>query len=280
MLKRWQTYWNTLFLVLLAVSTGVAVADLNSGPRRGAALALAAGLAAWYWHEVVRTGRALGGRGAALPSLAAAAALWTPLLVLHWIFQLLMFTAYHLACSVPRPGRRAVPRITVVSALVVATAWMRTGFQPLDLVFYGAVTVALGLFVTMTQAIHEQNEQRRALLEQLESACGELAASERRAGVLAERQRLAREIHDTLAQGFAPRPALTPTAWLPARKANSSRTRRRLCCGRRRRRWRTCASTLALTAGQSRGRAASRFPTAPPPGAAVYQKRTKGLFVM
>jgi signal transduction histidine kinase len=99
--------------------------------------------------------------------------------------------------------RRAVPRIAVVSAVVVAMASVRAGFQPLDLVFYGAVTLALGLLVAMMQAIHEQSEQRRRLLEQLESARGELAAAERRAGVLAERQRLAREIHDTLAQGFA-----------------------------------------------------------------------------
>jgi len=188
MLNRWQAYWSGLFFVLLAASASVATAGLASGARRGVVLALAAGLAVWYWHEVVRTGRAVSGRSAALPSLAAAAALWTPLLVLHGIFQLLMFSAYQLACSAPAPARRAVPGIAAVSALVVvAASWVRAGFQPLELVFYGAVTLALGLFVAMMQAIHEQSEQRRRLLEQLESARGELAASERRAGVLAER---------------------------------------------------------------------------------------------
>ena len=73
MLNRWQRYWSALFFVLLAVSAGVAVAGLDSGARRGAVLGLAAGLALWYWHEVIRTGRALSGRVAALPSLAAAA---------------------------------------------------------------------------------------------------------------------------------------------------------------------------------------------------------------
>jgi hypothetical protein len=70
--KRWQAYWSALFFVLLAVSAGIAVAELGSGVRRGATLALAAGLALWYWHEVVRTGRALSSRAAALPSLAVA----------------------------------------------------------------------------------------------------------------------------------------------------------------------------------------------------------------
>lgn len=98
--------------------------------------------------------------------------------MLHWIFQLLMFSAYHLACSAPAPFRRAVARLAAVSVLVVATSSARAGFQPLVLVFYGAVTLALGMFVAMTQAIHEQSERRRRLLEELESARGELAAAE------------------------------------------------------------------------------------------------------
>jgi signal transduction histidine kinase len=79
------------------------------------------------------------------------------------------------------------------------------------------VTLALGLFVAMMQAIHEQSEQRARLLEQLESARGELAAAEHKAGVLAERQRLAREIHDTLAQGFASIVTLAEAARAQAR---------------------------------------------------------------
>ena len=160
MFTRWQTYWSALFFVLLAVSAGIAAAELGSGARRGATLALAAGLAAWYWHEVVRTGRALSSRAAALPSLAVGAALWTPLLVLHWIFQLLMFSAYHLACSAPAPPRRAVPRIVAVSALVVATASARYGFQPLNLVFYGAVTLAL-LALLVDRLRHRDEQAQR-----------------------------------------------------------------------------------------------------------------------
>jgi len=48
----------------------------------------------------------------------------------------------------------------------------------------------------------EQNHERAALIAQLESAQAELAAAYHEAGVHAERQRLATEIHDTLAQGF------------------------------------------------------------------------------
>jgi signal transduction histidine kinase len=50
--------------------------------------------------------------------------------------------------------------------------------------------------------IIEQSYERRQLIEQLEATRSELAAAEREGGRLAERQRLARDIHDTLAQGF------------------------------------------------------------------------------
>jgi signal transduction histidine kinase len=55
------------------------------------------------------------------------------------------------------------------------------------------IMVMFGIVVRTAAA---QNEERRRLLDTL-------AAAERRAGILEERQRLAGEIHDTLAQGFA-----------------------------------------------------------------------------
>ena len=58
------------------------------------------------------------------------------------------------------------------------------------------------LFAHWISVIIEQSTRRRELIEQLEAAQADLAAAERREGVLEERQRLAREIHDTLAQGF------------------------------------------------------------------------------
>jgi signal transduction histidine kinase len=45
-----------------------------------------------------------------------------------------------------------------------------------------------------------QSQDRHRLIEELEATRAELAAAERQAGTLGERQRLAQEIHDTLAQ--------------------------------------------------------------------------------
>jgi signal transduction histidine kinase len=51
--------------------------------------------------------------------------------------------------------------------------------------------------------IIEQSEQRASLISQLEATRAELAKVSREAGVMAERQRLAADIHDTLTQGFS-----------------------------------------------------------------------------
>ena len=53
------------------------------------------------------------------------------------------------------------------------------------------------------QALAREAEQREALVRELIATQGQLAATEHESGVLAERARLAREIHDTLAQGLS-----------------------------------------------------------------------------
>ena len=68
-------------------------------------------------------------------------------------------------------------------------------------------TVVLGIafslvFGTWIARIIEQSRERAQLIERLEAAQAELAQVSRQAGTLAERQRLAGEIHDTLAQGL------------------------------------------------------------------------------
>jgi len=53
------------------------------------------------------------------------------------------------------------------------------------------------------QALAREAEQREVLMNELINTRGQLAAIDHEAGVLAERARLAREIHDTLAQGLS-----------------------------------------------------------------------------
>ncbi|WP_219470332.1 sensor histidine kinase [Nonomuraea rhizosphaerae] len=61
---------------------------------------------------------------------------------------------------------------------------------------------AAGVLGTFIGRLYTQNHERARLIEELDRTREELAAVSREAGVLAERERLAGEIHDTLAQGF------------------------------------------------------------------------------
>ena len=61
-----------------------------------------------------------------------------------------------------------------------------------------AVVVMLGL-----EALARESEERRRTVEELTEVREHLAEAERDAAVAGERERLAREIHDTLAQGYS-----------------------------------------------------------------------------
>jgi signal transduction histidine kinase len=91
-------------------------------------------------------------------------------------------------------------------------AWTR-GDEPLwgpGQTLVGMVfSLAMGLWVFR---VLEQSAQRAELIRDLESTRAELAAAHREQGVVAERERWAREVHDTLAQGYTSIVVLAQTA--------------------------------------------------------------------
>ncbi len=64
-------------------------------------------------------------------------------------------------------------------------------------------TVAAVAIYLVYQALRREADRYRAIAETLAATQESLASSERQAGRLAERERLARDIHDTLAQGLS-----------------------------------------------------------------------------
>jgi len=64
--------------------------------------------------------------------------------------------------------------------------------------------IAVGVMLTLIyDRIEHDAAQQRRLHAEVSLVQGELAASERRAGTIAERERVSREIHDTVTQGLA-----------------------------------------------------------------------------
>ncbi|WP_217169189.1 sensor histidine kinase [Streptomyces sp. AC512_CC834] len=194
--------WSLHLLVagLLALAAVRAVTD--DRPHAPAVFAVAAAVGVVYAVgpalPAVRASR----RAAAL-WLAAVGAAWLALLALSaegvWLAFPLYFVQLHLL------SRRA-GLIAVVGTTVAAV----TGFSAHQGTFTAATVIGptLGAAVAVAvvwgyQALYRESEQRRRLIEELTVTRADLADAQRTAGVLEERQRLAREIHDTLAQGLS-----------------------------------------------------------------------------
>jgi signal transduction histidine kinase len=107
-----------------------------------------------------------------------------------------------MAMSLPRAFAAIVALNTTPVALGVESIRRNPGS-----VAFVLGTVVLGLafsltFGTWISRIIEQSRERAQLIKRLEAAQAELSDLSRQAGTLAERQRLAGEIHDTIAQGL------------------------------------------------------------------------------
>ncbi|MGW4815904.1 sensor histidine kinase [Kitasatospora cineracea] len=188
-----------LFLALLAVLLARAAADGALGPGGWAtAGALAACYAAGGVLRPVRTSRALGAGW-----LLAVAALWIGLTLQHPEFSYLAFPLYFVCLHV-LPRRLALPAVLALTAAVVAAQTTTPGGLTTAKVLGPLAGLAVALLTAHGYAaLYRESRARQQLIDDLVRTRDELAASQREAGRLAERQRLAREIHDTLAQGLA-----------------------------------------------------------------------------
>jgi signal transduction histidine kinase len=108
-------------------------------------------------------------------------------------------------CFLAVPFRWAVGAVVVLNITPVVLALI-DGADPGELttligsaVLTTVFSVAFGVWVFRIIA---QSYDRASLISELSQTRAELARANRRAGVLAERQRLSGEIHDTVAQGF------------------------------------------------------------------------------
>ena len=188
------------FYLLLAYATIEATTGASQSPASKAVrLSLAVALGAWYWTFLVARSRTT--RRDVL-YLVGAVGLWAPLIALDPVFLVLGFGVLAPFCLHDLRHGAAV-------VLVVAAGWIWQLTQQRGTVPWPAVAAvcvfAAGtlLSVAYMASVVRQSRERQQLIEQLQATRAELAAAERQAGTLAERQRLARDLHDTLTQGFA-----------------------------------------------------------------------------
>jgi signal transduction histidine kinase len=201
------------FYALVYVATAILVESAPRSPASGIAAGLAfAAMLPWYlflgrpvmrldessWRRV-----AAGWRGPIyLTGLIVLFAVADHANPNGWFFA---FALSSQCFQVTTPIRRAMAFVIVLNlvgglTVVLASSTAQNIATAIGLVLF-AIAFSM-VYSRWTVRVIEQSRERAVLIAQLESAQAELATAYHEAGVYAERQRLAAEIHDTLAQGF------------------------------------------------------------------------------
>ncbi|MBE2270563.1 MAG: sensor histidine kinase [Anaerolinea sp.] len=195
---RWSGAWQALMLILCALALVVALFDPETP-----ALAPPIGLTALLigWHYAARWLPAF-----SLPEYAGYFALgwliWYGLAGYNPVFFMLLAGLFpHVFMIVPL--RYAIGFALILNVLVLLQ--LQRINSDLTATWMGILVVTslggalLGYYIT---DIIGQSSERKKLIEQLEAAQSQIAEMQRQAGIAGERQRLAGELHDTIAQGL------------------------------------------------------------------------------
>jgi signal transduction histidine kinase len=213
MWTRWIVGWHVAFwgLVALVALRLVSATDLQPRQRwvAGAAV-LALGLAYLVavqpnWASDPR-GTAPGTRRLRFAYLCLTVVAVGVVSAQDASLAMLMFIAYPQSWMLSDSYRAGVGFTTAVTASGLTGFLVRYGLSADVLRQIGPSMLVSLLFSlllgTWIARVIEQSQERAELIDQLEAARSELADADHARGVMAERERLAREIHDTLAQGF------------------------------------------------------------------------------
>jgi signal transduction histidine kinase len=198
--------WHILAFLMLAFGLSFCLLDSTvQADQKMIALPLSAGYGLWYWLFIMNRPRFGWKTGAMVASFIAAIAICVTLSWIHPAFLMLVFSFYGVTFGA-LPLRWAAGLVIMIS---FALAWRFVGFTGglsvnslpvvVSMLLSAFFTVMLGLYI---DSIIRQTREKQKVIDELEATRSELAKAERQAGMLEERQRLAGEIHDNLAQGF------------------------------------------------------------------------------
>lgn len=201
--QRWLPLWYGVFFAMLVLAT---LLSLGTAPRSFVSYLLLLGpsvlLGIWYvfcmapfvqyWrdHPLLAMGY-----------LAIGWILWFGLTLFYSPYLFLLFGLYPQVFFFQRMPWKIIDMLILTGLSLWQQAMLLGGINGnlLITLVAAACGIIMALFI---EAIVRQSRERHRLLRELEGTRQELALAERQAGVNEERQRLAREIHDTLVQGF------------------------------------------------------------------------------
>lgn len=157
-------------------------------------------LAGFGWLYGIASSRLSQGLMPQVSNIAVLVIMWTMLLILVPVSAYLAFSLFYLVIRA-FPDWRGLIGVFLVMAIAIASQY--------PYFTYGSVVgpvISAMIFVGIHLAfasLWELSSEREMLIEELIDTRDKLAATERAAGIAAERQRIAHEIHDTLAQGLS-----------------------------------------------------------------------------
>ena len=232
MWRRQQPYWHALFAIVWTAAFVVTLVDDPGLLGRGPSLVLLGVIAAAY--AVLGT-RAMTHRDLRW-AVAYQVVAWAALLGIQWVDPstqawLLYFTLF------PQLWAMVPTRWAVIGTVLVVTAFSLVRWAQLDFASDSLAeilissTISMGLSLSLWLFINRivlEAESRAQTIDELRATQARLAASERDRGVHEERERISREIHDTLAQGFTSVVALSRAAQAALARGDTAAARERL----------------------------------------------------
>jgi len=196
-------WWDLAAIVVASVTVVLSLIDPPYGPPDyGTWATVAAFLIVWFaYARRFVEGASLGHHLAIAFLFACITAIGTAFEPSFAILQAFIYPFVW----VTAPGLKSALAANIMVAVGIVVGYTVHGGPTGIITGFGVAilsvgfSIALGLWITR---IAEVGAERARLLDELQSAQGQLAAMHRDAGVTDERARLAREIHDTIAQSL------------------------------------------------------------------------------
>jgi signal transduction histidine kinase len=202
--EQWDWVWHISAYTFLGLNVAFELGDSPPIVSLPLFLGLSALLALWYLPFVVTPiQRWWNAPMRGMLYFLLGWALWGGLLTLNdrslllvGMFYPVIFTRFPLRWAIPLASFQTLGLYLLLVLLYAPENWLTILLIAVGIAIGASV---IGIFIA---TVISQSVERQRLLDELTQTRASLLKLEREAGVLAERQRLAREIHDTLTQHF------------------------------------------------------------------------------